>query len=364
MLKKIATALTILAVLAVLAVPVATVLRKKPTGAVAVRTWSMSPLLTRGDLVLLRPVGQDTVLSIGRIAVFRPGGETGGEWIMHRIVGGDAQSGFITKGDANMYTDQESHYPAIRPEWIAGVAATAIGNLPLKVPLLGYVPLHMEQHLADHQALIPILVGLLAVGLALDEVFKTGTRRRREAINKAQLFFLGGLVFAVLMGVVMLAGSLFITFPYGVDDAEGALMGSEVGVLKQGESRELELAALANEGIIPSCYCALSADPQVVLAESSFLLSRGGSAKVRATVHAREKGLHQAHITVGMFLPFLPSPVIAFLARKSYWLGLVVVSLVPALPLFLLPYLEPRGRRRFIRGWHRRVRRVAALFGR
>lgn len=363
MLKKITAILLTLFLLVVMAVPVATALRKKPTLAVAIRTWSMTPLLTRGDLVILRPTGENSRYSVGQIAVFRPGEDAGGEWIMHRLVGGDATSGFITRGDANDSTDQESHFPPIRPEWIAGVAVTA-GNLPLKVPLLGYLPIYMERHLRNHQTLFPILIGLLAAALLLDEIFKTEGRRRKAAIGKAQLFFLGGLAFTVLMGAMMLAGSLFITFPYGVDDNAGALMGSDLGVLKLGESRRVELAELANEGLIPSYYYALSTDPQVVLTESSFRLARGGSEKVIVTVHAREKGLHQAHLTVGLFLPFLPAPVIAFLVQRSYWLGLAAVSLIPALPLFVLPYLDRRTRRRFVKVWRKKVRRTAALFGR
>lgn len=364
MLKKIAAVFMILILAVVVAIPVATAFRKKPTLAVAIRTWSMSPLLTRGDMVFLRPAGENSRFSTGQIVVFRPGEESGGEWIMHRIVGGDAESGFITRGDANESTDQEAHhYPPVRPEWIAGVVITA-GKLPLKIPFLGHLPLCMERHLADHRSLIPILIGFLGVALVLDEVVKTRGRRRRESIGKTGLFFLGGLAFTVLMGAMMLAGSIFITFPYGVDDCGGVLMGSDVGILKQGESRQVVLAELGNEGIIPAYYYALSADPWVVLTENSFCLNRGDSAKVEVTVHAREKGLHQARVTVGLFLPFLPYPVIAFLVQKSYWLGLAAVSLIPALPLFILPYLEPRGRRRFAKGWRRKARHVAARLGR
>lgn len=361
MLKKAATVFLILIFLMVVAAPVATVFRKQPTLAVAIRTWSMSPLLTRGDLVFLWPAGENTRFSVGQIVVFRPGEDAGRDWTMHRIVGGDAESGFVTRGDANQYTDQETHYPPVRPEWIAGVVLAA-GKVPLKIPLLGYLPIYLEQHLANHQTLIPILVGILAVALAFDELFKTRKRKRKEAISKSQLFFLGGLVFTVLMGSVMLAGSLFITFPYGVEETAGALMGSDVGVLKLGESRELELAELGNKSLLPSYYQVVSADPQVVPVESKYRLSRSEFVKVEVTVYAREKGLHQAHVTVGMFLPFLPFPVIAFLVQRNYWLGLVVVSLIPALPVFILPYLEPRHRRRFIKGWRRKLQQTAAVF--
>jgi signal peptidase len=66
---------------------------------------------------------------------------------MQRIVGGDQEQGFITKGDANENTEQErSRYPLIQPEWIAGVVPT-LGQMPLKIPLLGYISVLLEQHM-------------------------------------------------------------------------------------------------------------------------------------------------------------------------------------------------------------------------
>ncbi len=358
MLKKIFSAIMIAVLLIIVAVPVATYFRQKPTAAVTIRSWSMAPLLTRGDLVLIWPARQKISLSEGQIVLFRSEEHGIREWTLHRIAGGDAESGFITRGDASEFTDQEgSGYPPIRSEWIAGIVPT-LGSSPLKIPLLGHFSLYLEQH-NTYQTLIPILVGVLAAALVLDEIFISKKRRRKETLNQGHLYFLGGLAVTVLMASLMLAGSLFITFPYGVEDSPGVLMGSDVGILEQGNTREITLAEIENNGLIPSYYVAVSSDPQVVLQESEFRLYQDSAASVTANVYAREPGLYQANVTVGMFLPFLPTRVIGYLSKINFWLALVTVSFIPALPVFIIPYLEPRYRRRFVKVWRQRLEHFA-----
>ena len=223
-----------------------------------------------------------------------------------------------------------------------------VGPLPLKIPLLGYIPLLIEGNIKN-PLLLPALLGILAAALVLDEIFKPKKKRRKEVWQKGQLYILAGLAFAILIGSLMLMGSLFLTFSYGVEKNAGVLMGSDVGILELGDSREQVLAELENEGAIPLYYYAVSRDPQVVLHQDWFYLSGGHSAQVMATVHGQKEGLYQANVKVGMFMPFLPPGIIRSLAVINFWLALVVVSLVPALPLFVLPYLEPRYRRRFVR---------------
>ena len=175
---------------------------------------------------------------------------------------------------------------------------------------------------------------------------------------------MGGLAFAVLMGALMLMGSLFLTLPYGVDKTAGALMGSELGVMELGREREITLAELKNEGGVPSFYYVVSRDPQVVVQRDRYFMRGGDKAEVKATIYARETGMYQAVVTVGMFMPFLPPAVIGFLAGINFWLALIAVALVPALPIFILPYLEPGYRRRFMKGLRKKQRRTLAFFRR
>ena len=195
----------------------------------------------------------------------------------------------------------------------------------------------------------------------LDEIFKSKKRRKKESLQSSQLYFLGGIAFAVIIGALMIMGSLFITLPYGVEESPGVLMGSPAGVLQQGTSKEITLAEIKNEGMVPSIYYVVSSDPQVHLPQEKFILSPGEKAVVVAEIHALEPGLHKARIVIGMFLPFLPVPLIGFLAGRSYWLAVAVLALLPALPLFILPLLDPRQRRQLARKWRRRLARMPSF---
>ncbi len=357
MFKKFGNYLFIIIVAILVISPLATLLRQKPTLAVTIRTWSMVPVFTRGDMVFILPTDEHTNFSPGQIIVFRSEENGIRDWTMHRIVDVDRDGSYITKGDANEETDQVgSRFPSVEGEWIAGVVP-AIGAQPLMIPLLGYIPLLLEEKMQD-SSVLPILLGVLAVVLLADEIFKSKKKRKKEALQKSQLYFLGGAAFAMLMGALMLMGSLFLTFPFGVEDNPGVLMGSDVGVLEQGTSREMTLAELKNEGSIPSLYCAVTNDPQLTLQQNVFLLRKGDTAEVIATLHAETPGIHQANVHIGMFMPFLPFPVIRFLTEINLWLAFTVVSLTPALPLMALPYLEPRERKRLVKVWRKRISRI------
>lgn len=360
MVKNVGTVLLILFFAILIVSPILTLALQQPTLAVTIRTFSMTPVLTRGDMVFIWPVTAGTKFNHGQIIVYQSPEDGIREWTMHRIVGGDAENGFITKGDANERPDQEGlRYPPVKPEWIHGVVPTIL-RVPLKIPLLGYLPLLLEENI-ENPLLIPGFLGILATVLLVDELTKTKKRRKKEAIQKHHFYYIGAAAFAVMMVAVMLMGSLFITFLYGVDKNPGVIMSSDVGVLQTGTSREITLAELANQGMIPSIYMAASSDPQVELEQDSFSLHAGEKMEVKAVVHAREEGMHQASVTVGMFLPFLPVAVIRFLVQKSIWLAFAVTAIVPAIPLFCMPFLDNRFRRKSVRKWRKKISKITAF---
>jgi signal peptidase len=101
------------------------ILRGEPSRLVIVSGTSMEPTFHTGDLVLAWP---STDYRVGDIAPYRvPEGEPGaGGLVIHRIVGGDARSGFVMQGDNNPTPD--IWMP--RPEDV-------IGRKVLLVPRLG-----------------------------------------------------------------------------------------------------------------------------------------------------------------------------------------------------------------------------------
>ncbi|HXH88186.1 MAG TPA: signal peptidase I [Gaiellaceae bacterium] len=99
-----------------------------PVGYVIVSGRSMEPMLHTGDLALVVRRGS---YRLGDVVAFRvPQGEPGaGSVVIHRVVGGTAQDGYVTQGD-----NRDGRDPW-RP-----VTADVVGEMALHVPKLGRIP--------------------------------------------------------------------------------------------------------------------------------------------------------------------------------------------------------------------------------
>jgi signal peptidase I len=75
-----------------------------PAEYVVVRGSSMLPTYNAGDLVLVLRASH---YQIGEVVAYRvPAGEIGeGSLVIHRIIGGNAERGFVTEGDNNVSPD-------------------------------------------------------------------------------------------------------------------------------------------------------------------------------------------------------------------------------------------------------------------
>jgi signal peptidase len=98
-----------------------------------VRSESMSPTITRGTLVISRPVLPDN-LTLGDIIIFR--GESAKEsYVCHRIIGITRNSplNFITQGDANAARD-----PKPVP------SNNVLGEVAWHIPVLGFAAIFIK----------------------------------------------------------------------------------------------------------------------------------------------------------------------------------------------------------------------------
>ena len=119
---------------------------------VAITSASMSPTIVVGDLVFVRPIGDDE-LRPGQVITYRPDG--GGSPITHRIVRVDATTGlYITRGDATIHNDSTP----VRRDQITGHGTVLI-------PFLGY-PAYLRQHDAWPWLALVVAVTVAAVWIA------------------------------------------------------------------------------------------------------------------------------------------------------------------------------------------------------
>ncbi len=336
-----------------------TLILKKPFFLVPIRSNSMYPLLERGDAVLIQTANPNAI-SVGDVVVFRAtGGSLAAQgWVMHRIAGGNKEEGFITKGDANEYTDQE-HGDAqlVKCDSIAA-KAVSLGGRPLRIRLLGYPSLWMEQYNNSPYAL-PGCLGAVALLLIITELKNKRRAKRNKDVPAYIIYPAAGMAICILLGATQIAASSFLTLQYEVSPAgRGVIMGSAVGILQQGDQYTRELATVRGKGFLPMVASITSDDNQFIFNKELVVTKPGAEERLSVTVKAGEVGQYKSRVYVGMFLPTLPPVLIHKLAGINFWLALGVVSLIPALPFILWPVIDSRLRRLMSRALRRRLFRV------
>src|SRR5690606_15885173 len=93
-------------------------------------------------------------------------------------------------------------------------------------------------------------------------------------------------------------------------------------------------------GRLPLVLAVSKNNDQVTLNVERGMLAPGDELELTMTIRAAQAGEYDTHIWVGLFYPILPAGVIHNLAAVSFWLALAVVSLIPALPVLLIPIVD------------------------
>lgn len=156
------------------------------TPVVVVESGSMEPLISRGDLLIVRGIPASDIRNgtiedmDGDIIVFNAQGvwsNPPAEPIVHRVVDKKFEDGiwqFRTKGDAN---------PVVDEGWVP--EDNVIGVVVFKIPMIGWVKIF----LTESGLLIPLLV-LISVLLIISIIFdayKKYNEEEKEKLNSKEL---------------------------------------------------------------------------------------------------------------------------------------------------------------------------------
>lgn len=124
-----------------------------------VRSSSMAPAISAGDVVIVETVPPETI-SEGDVVTFRSSG-TANNRVTHRVVevvGSAGAREFVTKGDANAIPDDERVQPG-----------DVIGAVTFTIPLIGYVVTFANSDVG--LVALVIVPALLLVGSELWDLF-------------------------------------------------------------------------------------------------------------------------------------------------------------------------------------------------
>ena len=309
-----------------------------PLGFAFVETGSMAPTMEPGDgFVALPPVLLGGI-NEGDVVTFDAENIEGGRLTTHRVVG-ETSEGYITRGDANAFTDQQSNEPPV-PRHRVVAEALQIGGSVVVIPNLGdgveairgvFAAVGDRVGLSVNQVVVFVLVALL-VAYLLDESGAAGEkrteRRTRRATGFSGLLFVGGAVALVLFTATlsMTAASGAMAVPYdSVDPGE-----SDRGGIPAGTAANTSIE-LRNGGIVPMTAVLSTPNPNADLAAERVALGPRETRTVNLSITAPSApGEYEVTVERRQYLAVLPGWLLAELSATNHWLAVVVIDLLLA----------------------------------
>ncbi len=286
-----------------------------------IKSDSMSPKLEKNDLVFINVF--DRNFNEGDIIVFN----SKGSWICHRIVKISAD-GFITKGDANIATDQFSGKPAVLESQVIG-KILSIGGDPMNIQLGSGVEI-AESVFGQNKFIIFFM--LAAGGLLLLSGGERGRKGKKYLrIKTSTLFVASSLLIIAAFSLANVMAFEKREISYGTTSAGGL---REDWVLP-GEkfSRQVEFR---NGGSYPYYYILSPESLNLRVEVQDFILFPGETMIVEVHVSAPEDtSLHTEKIFVAKYIPLMPLEVIRELSFFPY-LPVLVMDLEIAIALILI----------------------------
>jgi len=346
-----------------------------------VTSGSMEPTLQAGDGFVAIPAVLAGPVEEGAVITFRSAGTEDGELTTHRVVG-ETDRGYITRGDANPFTDQDGGDPPVSDADVVAVAWQPGGEV-LALPGVGTAVTAVQdglgtvqrrlagllgtRSLLGEQGLAYLLLGLSAVGYVLD-LLVSGDRKRDRDVDRgngidARVYvgvFAAALVLSATATMVAPAGPT----EFGVVSAESDAPG--IRVVERGTTESTRYV-LGNGGHLPMVtYLEPVGDGVNIDPRATTIPARSQVNATLSVTAPPETGYYRYHVIEHRYLGILPGSTIDTLYRVHPWLPIVVIDLLIGGTFFLVgTALVGTGRvRSRNRDGPSRTRRLLGRFGR
>lgn len=360
--RTVSTALQVGAIL-VLASPLLGQALGMPVLLSYVETGSMNPTLSPGDGFVAVPAQLAGPVEEGDVVVFEAKKIQGGGLTTHRVVD-ETDRGFITRGDANPFTDQDGGEPPVKRAQVLAVALQ-FGGTVISVPHVGTLTTGVSKALSTVQQSLAAALGTRSVlgtqGLAYlffavsmvylvvgeyrddgTEERKTDRRRNRDDGLDERL------IVAAFALLVVVTATLAMVVPagtqeYGVVSAE--FDSERPTVIPVGTTGTVEYVA-HNGGLVPVRVYLEPASEGVSVDPGRVRVSSGETVRADVRLSAPpETGYYRRYLVEHRYLAVLPASVTDALYEFHPWAPLLVVDAVVGGTFLLLGTLPLGGRR-------------------
>ncbi len=306
-------------------------------------TGSMAPTMDPGDGFVAVPSALVTEYSEGDVITFEAEEIQGGGLTTHRIVG-ETEQGYVTRGDANPFTDQDGGEPHVQEAQIVAKAGT-VGNTVIVVPHLGTVVMGLQdaietvqqqaamlfgfQSLQGTQGLAYLLFGLSVLAYIFETMREGGKSRERGRSRTRENGTDTTLILVVLAAVLMISATAAMVVPagteqFGVVSSQSA--SENPTVIQQGTTENLTYI-VPNGGLVPTVVFLESETDGIEAAPDELYLE--GQSSLNATVSITappETGYYRYFLTEHRYLAILPPSLIADLHGIHPWVPLGVIN--------------------------------------
>lgn len=335
----------------------------QPVGLGYVTGDSMEPTLERGDGFVAVPAPLADVTE-GDVAVY----ENDVGLTTHRVVE-VTEEGYVTRGDANPFTDQRDGDAVITDDEIVATALRVGGGVVV-VPGLGSVSERVEAFFGYITGGVtpsdgtPVLAHVFLVVSIVGYLYETARRRtgRNDGSGNGE-----GLrprmlrVAAVVAVVVAVVGGTMVPSGTQTLDTVSAEFGSDSPLVVEPGGTASVGYEVSNTGFLPVVVHVGSDSDRVTVGQEYVTVEGGGTTEVAVDVQSPdETGYHPVTVTERRYLALVPASTIELLHRMHPFLPRVVTVLLVgggvyvAGRLILPDGVDSRsGRRRGERGWKR-----------
>jgi len=306
-----------------------------------VTSGSMAPTIETGDGFVAIPTALAGPVAEGDVVTFRAEEIQGGGLTTHRIVE-ETDRGYITKGDANPFTDQDGDEPPVKETQIVAVVWQPGGTV-ITVPGVGAVVTGIQSTLQKIQQQIAALIGarsllgtqglayfvvaLSVVAYVADILLSNDRKRERE--TKRQTGTNVRLIVAVFAGAIVLSATAAMVGPagpqeFGVVSAESDSPGPRV--IEQGTSESVQYIT-PNDGFVPVVRYVEPTTEGVEIEPREAVVPARSSVNGTLTLTAPpETGYYRYYVVEHRYLLVLPQSTIETLHAVHPWLPIVVID--------------------------------------
>jgi len=310
-----------------------------------VETGSMAPTLQPGDGFIAVPPALAGSVDQGTVITFDAEELNGGGLVTHRVVG-ETESGYVTKGDANAFTDQDGREPPVAPAQIRAIALRVNGNV-VRLPGLGLLVLVSQDLLEGLQRQLAVLFGtrqllgtqglaylLLTVGALtyLGSVILgrrgAGRRSRRRPKPSRPVYDTRTIVVALTIGVVVLTTAAMVapSGPQTIDIVSSSSDSPRGNVIGTGTTENVSYV-VRNRGLLPAVGFLEPRSPRLAVERSEVLVPPGGQVNLSVAVTAPpETGFYRYTITRRWYLAVLPVGTVRELYLLHPWAPILVID--------------------------------------